>query len=236
MNRTENLSEALRSWVDSHRTITEVVVVDWSSEVPICENSTVKDLLEGEKIKVVRVNGEKYFSLPMSYNLAIKYTSESNKIILKLDADYVLKDARWLDCVYNQVVGIEGISSDDKLFGYFITGNHLFSLSYTGFALFNKENFVQYNENIEGYGADDMEMYERMKNDFPNLKEILFFNIKNYIYHIPHSDEERGANYRNKNIRETTLKNMQVSGKFRVATYKEISKNNNLTIVERITS
>ena len=236
MNRTENLSEALRSWVDSNRTITEVGVVDWSSEVPICENSTVKDLLEGEKIKVVRVNGEKYFSLPMSYNLAIKYTSESNKIILKLDADYVLKDARWLDCVYNQVVGIEGISSDDKLFGYFITGNHLFSLSYTGFALFNKENFVQYNENIEGYGADDMEMYERMKNDFPNLKEILFFNIKDYIYHIPHSDEERGANYRNKNIRETTLKNMQVSSKFRVAMYKEISKNNNLTIVERITS
>ena len=234
MNRIESLSSSLQSWVDAHRTLTDFVVVDWSSSRPIYENSTVRRLLEEKKIKVVRVEGEKYFSLPRSYNLAARHSSTTNKIILKLDADYVLKDARWLDHIHNQITGAEGISSNEKLSGYYITGSHMFSLSYTGFVLLNKENFVQYNENMEGYGHDDIEMYERMKTMFPELREIIFFNIKDYIHHIPHSDDDRGTNYENKNIKETSLKNMDVDKNFTTAKYKVLSEEGNITVVKRV--
>lgn len=234
MNRTENLSTALDSWVNSHHSINDIVVVDWSSKKPIYENSLIRRLVDERKVKVIRVEKEKYFSLPKSYNLAFRYTSKVNKILLKLDADYVLKDSRWLDHICSQINGDEGISNNGKLSDYFIVGSHMFSKSYTGFILLNKENFVQYNENMQGYGYDDLEMYIRMKSAYSNLAEIVFFNIKDYIYHIPHSDEERVANYENKNLKETNLQNMKISASWHSARYRELSCQGNLITLERI--
>lgn len=232
MNRNENLIRSIESWVDSHNFIKEIIVVDWSSKKPLIENDYLKKLVIEKKIKIIRVDNEKYFSLAKSYNLAA--SNASSKIILKLDADYVLKDRRWMDHIQNQVLGIEGISNNGKLSEYFIRGDHMFSLCYTGFLLINKENFLMYNENMEGYGHDDIELYERTKKQFVNLKEIIFFNIKDYIYHISHSDEERGENYKNKDIKKTSINNSLVNEKFIFSKYKEKVKDGNFSVLERI--
>lgn len=143
-------------------------------------------------------------------------------------------DKRWLEPIRNQVLGLEGISNMGRLYDYFIVGSHTFSLNYTGFILVNKENFVFYNENIEGYGHDDVEMYARIKKKFPELKEIPFFNIKDYIYHMPHTDEERSVNYENKDIHKTSLRNMKASPEFKLSSYKTLSEYQGLVTVERV--
>lgn len=232
MNRNENLIESIESWMDSHSFIKEIIVVDWSSKRPLIENYYIKRLVTKKKINLIRVENEKYFSLAKSYNLAA--SRASSKILLKLDADYVLKDCRWMDHIQNQVLGIEGISNNEKLFDYFVRGDHLFSLNYTGFFLVNKENFLMYNENMQGYGHDDIEIYNRTKKHFPNLKEIIFFNIKDYIYHIPHSNDKRIENYENKDLKETSLTNSLVNEEFVPSRYKEINKDGNFFVLERI--
>lgn len=234
MNRLENLRVSLDSWVDGHPAIGDIVVVDWSSERPIYDDDRIRSLCLNGKIKVVRVEGEKYFSLAKSYNLAYSNTNPKNRVLLKLDADYKLVDARWLNHVHDQMLGIEGISNAERLSDYFIVGSHMFSRSYTGFVLINKKHFVFYNENMEGYGHDDIEMYSRAKFKFPELREIIFFNIKDYVFHIPHSDDERVANYAEKDMKKTSLKNMEAISDFVPSTYRELSSEGNLIVLERI--
>lgn len=230
MNRLDNLRTSLSSWVGSHPTIDDVTVVDWSSETPIHEDPCVSRM----DVKIVRVEGERYFSLAKSYNLAFRHTDPKNKILLKLDADYMLKDPRWLDHVRNQVTGLEGISSNGRLSDYFITGSPMFSSNLSGLVLLNKDNFVGYNENMEGYGHDDIEMYERMRRRFPSLREIPFFNIKDYVLHIPHSDEERVRNYEVKDMTETNIKNMAASPDFEPCEYEETSRKGKVVTVRRL--
>jgi hypothetical protein len=234
MNRLENLRASLDSWVDSHHAIGEIVVVDWSSAKPIFHDPLIRRLCEDGKIKVVRVEGEKYFSLAKSYNLAFFKTNPTNRVLLKLDADYRLLDSRWLNHVFDQLLGVEGISNSGQLSDYFIVGSHMFSRNYTGFVLMNKQHFLLYNENMEGYGHDDIEMYSRMKSKFPSLKDVVFFNIKDYILHLPHSDHARVENYANKDTRDTSTKNANASSEFALARYRVLSSEGNLEVVERI--
>ena len=63
---------------------------------------------------------------------------------------------------------------------------------------------------------------------------MIFFNIKDYIFHIPHSDEDRVANYRNKDMLETSTRNMDVPGEFILSSYRTLDMKGNLKTVERI--
>lgn len=233
MNRAENLCSSLESWVGSHPLIGDVVVVDWSSKKPIHEEPLPKRLMDEGKVKIVRVEGEKYFSLSKSYNLAFLNTAPIHKILLKLDADYRLINPSWMDYIQNQI-NCDGAPNDGELYWYFMTGHYMFSLSYTGFFLVNKRNFVFYNENMEGYGYDDVDMYARTKRAFPGLRENWFFNIKDYISHLPHSDEERCANYKEKDMKKTNVTNMKASSTFKISSYKTLVESDWLKIVERI--
>ena len=224
----------MESWVGSHPVIGDIVVVDWSSDRPIHQDARVKRLCDEGKIKIVRVEGEKHFSLSRSYNLAYHNSDPLNRVLLKLDADYKLVDPRWMNHVRDQLIGEEGISNDGRLLGYYIVGSHLFSRNYTGFLLVNKNNFLLYNENMEGYGHDDIELYDRTRSRFPALKEVVFFNIKDYIFHIPHSDDARVANYANKDMLGTSMRNMGVSPDFDVSRYNTLLSEGNVLVVERI--
>jgi predicted glycosyltransferase involved in capsule biosynthesis len=200
MNRTDRLIRMLPTWAKIDE-ITDIVVVDWSSKDPISEYKNIQEILKNfNKIKIVRVDGQKYFHLGKSYNLGYQFTDEKNKILLKLDVDYLSINGEWIKTLVFQKDSV-------SLKKYFICGLYRFYKSSSGFLLLNKEDFQRvngYNENFDsiwGYDDEDIQkrliqLYEPNNPNFP-FRQIFFWNFENFIYHIPHSDELRTENYIN---------------------------------------
>lgn len=226
MNRENNLMDSLTSWLSVPYLLSEFIVIDWSSDIPLINNNTIKNWVDNQKIKLFRVENEKTFSLSKSYNLAIRYSS--NKIILKCDADYKSINYLWLKhLIFNDNM---------QLNNYFIIGNYCFSKSLTGFLLVNKIDFVGYNENFEGWGYDDIDLYNRIEKNNSNLQKIIFFNIQDYIYHIPHTEESRVINYSIKDKKLSLRQNKnKIDTDFIISKYKTIKFiSNYYSVLERI--
>lgn len=205
MDREYALEEMLPSWSKVDQ-IKDLVIVDWSSKKPIIENKIVKEQMQKyNKIKIVRVENQKYFNRCLAWNLANQYTNPDYKILLKLDVDYVNLNSDWIDTLCLQ----EDLSLDN----YFITGAFKFYKNSLGFLVVNKKDFDKgYNENLRPiWGHEDQDLNKRLTkaepkytsrsfNEWKGVKEIIFFNIKNHIHHIPHSDEARVIKQENANI------------------------------------
>ena len=193
MNRTDRLIQMLPTWTEVDK-IKDIVVLDWSSKDPISENKEIQKILKNSnKIKIVRVDEQEYFHLGKSNNIAYTFTDQENKILLKLDVDYMNINSKWIDSL---------IYANGYLKKYFIVGSYRFYKSSSGFLLVNKAEFAKvkgYNENLlSAWGWDDVDLHQRLTNLYPNdptHKKIEFFNIKDYIYHIPHDDDLRVENY-----------------------------------------
>ena len=73
-------------------------------------------------------------------------------------------------------------------------------------------NKVQgYRGNKFGYGYDDTDLYERLKNlNLKNFK-LEFFKNNIPIFHIPHGNYHRSEYYKEKNIKKSLFKNMSKS-------------------------
>jgi len=212
MNRTDRLIQMLPTWAEIDE-IKDIVVVDWSSKDSILENEEIQKILKNfSKIKVVRVEGQKYFHLGKSYNLGYKFTNKKNKILLKLDVDYVSVNSEWIKTLV--------FRGDWSLKNYFICGLWRFHKSSTGFLLVNKKDFKAvngYNENFESiWGYDDQDIQQRLVKLYepnnPNhlFRQIFFWNFKNYIYHIPHDDELRTINYIHNELNCDINKNISI--------------------------
>jgi hypothetical protein len=218
MNREEALEKMLPTWTKIEK-IKDFVIVDWSSQKPIINNVIVQDQIKRYKnIKIIRVDNQKYFYRCLAWNLGFQNTNYENQILLKLDVDYLNLDDGWIDCLK--------IAGNRKcLDNYFITGSSQFYPYSLGFLLVNKKDFGEgYNENLESvWGFEDIDLIERIKTkslssqkiqsyedngkgckDWIGLERIIFFNISKYIYHIPHSNEERVKNLK---YSEKILKN-----------------------------
>lgn len=173
-NRTENLIECLPSWLDIAR-ITEYIIIDYSSDVPLKDDPRIKTILEnGSNIKIYRVDNEEQFNLGKAYNLGVDFAT--NNIILKIDADYRCKNSGFLKYTpYRQMLKS------------FIRGDWNFHENphLCGFCMFAKDSFVYYREDLNGWGYDDLDFYNRMIQS--GLREIVFFNMDDYIEHIDHA-------------------------------------------------
>lgn len=221
MDREANLIQSIKSWIDVPE-ITEFIVVDWSSSKPLISNPTILEWTQSRNLKIYRVNDQKYFSLPKAYNLAVSKTT--NKIILKLDSDYKNLNSSWMKYLL--------ITDKQELQNFYIIGEWLFGRSLSGFLLVNKKDFVMYNENFKGWGFDDYDIYTRIAKTHKFLTGIIFFNIMDYIYHIPHSDFERTMNYEIKNQEYSNQTNSELSKiatTFEPTQYQIISEKHNYT-------
>lgn len=203
MNREENLEKMLPSWTKVDE-IKDFVIVDWSSRNPIINNSVVQEQMGKYKnIKVIRVENQSHYYRFLALNLAYSYTEKSNKILLKLDADYTNIDSSWLK--------FQSINNGE-LINYFICGDGVFDNTSVGFLFVNKRNFDEvngYNENLRpmwGYEDEDIQarlsklkglrysfFWEHQQKN-PEFMKIPFFDFNKYIYHIPHSNAMRIEN------------------------------------------
>lgn len=196
-DREKQLRIALSSWLNFEE-INEIIIVDWSSTNPIEKLSLIDD-----RIKIIRVENEKYFNISKSYNLALKYAT--NSLILKMDADYVLNP-------YYNFFDIYNIEKNQFLVGHYsdkVFDNNCGFLEYlSGFIFTYKKNIMDvggYNESFEDYGYDDCDLYNRLS--AAGLERIYINHNCVSIFHTPHSDQERYKNYRCQNIKASHEKN-----------------------------
>jgi glycosyltransferase involved in cell wall biosynthesis len=196
MNRTDRVQRCLASWC-GHEKVEEFVLVDWCSNPPVSIDPGVSEaLLDNPKARLVEITGREYFNLPGAYNAAIKEAKGPK--ILKVDIDYVLEDPA--------LVGhLDGLD----LSGRFYTGQR-WHFVFWGLFLFDKSMFIEsggYNESLEGWGNDDVDIYERMGKI--GAKHMLDKSLKWSVHHIPHGDELRTANYREKNKKISAAQNIK---------------------------
>jgi hypothetical protein len=244
MNRTEKLEQMLPTWAKVE-SIKDIVVVDWSSKIPIIESENIQKILKKfNKIKIVRVENEKFFHICKSNNIGFQFTNNQNRILLKLDVDYVNIDESWM----NNLALKEGPDGRFRLKNYFLIGSCRFYRGTNGFLLVNKKIFEVvkgYNENYTpGWGGEDTDLYERiydltkkLENEYilhkkilpPNQRhyKIIFFDIKRYVYHIPHNDELRYCNYPPEE--KFSKKN---DGEWEFQKYEILSQTDNYTIIK----
>lgn len=173
-NRLENLLECLNSWLDINDKIQEYIVVDYASDIPLIENSIIKEWLDKGKIKLIRVANETKFNLGQAYNLAIDHCK--TRFIIKIDSDYICTDPS-----FTKYLTKKGLMKN------FICGDFNFSQdeSINGFVVFPNACPAFYKEDLNGWGYDDIQFYKDLE-DRANLHKNSFFNIENYITHKHH--------------------------------------------------
>lgn len=238
MNRNDNLAKALRTWVKLP--VDEIIIVDWSSNTPVAE--TIKDIAD-DRIKVLRVNGEKKWVLTYGFNVGLRFAKYSK--VLKFDADIEVSEDFLELNNFNQTQFVrgywksaldEGLDSQVYVNGSFgAYKKHLKEIGY-------------YNELITTYGWDDSDIYERLASQCGLGTKYLNFRS---VLHLEQEESTRTAhqdvsnsdflgmvpatefnNHRNKYIGRTT----DYWNLSRLQNYRIEQNNANLWKLERITS
>lgn len=182
-NRETSLETVLQSWLHFAE-INEVIIVDWSSDKNL-KYLTTRD----KRIKIIRVDNEKYYIPGQSHNLAISFATGTH--ILKVDTDYLFNPNSNFFEKYKVdsssfLCGMFDESCSNQL-SYNVFYQYLRGLLYA-----TKENIIQvggYNENIgKYYSFDDEDIFKRLA--ILGLKQK-FLENDNSIIHIPHSDKKR---------------------------------------------
>ena len=190
--RKEILSITIHSWVKPKQ-VKEIIIVDWSSD------DNIKDFeMIDPRIKIIRVDGEKYYNASKPVNIAIK--NANSDIIVKLDVDYIINP-------YEDFNTLIDITEDEFICGNFSQGNIDNKVGFVtgtnGFLCVHKKHLFNvglYNESIEDYGREDCEMYDKLE-AAGLVRRNIGFNANYFpIYHNPHSDHVRVKNFKNKNI------------------------------------
>jgi len=198
MNRESILKVSLASWLQC-KGISEIVIVDWSSK------SSLKYLEDLDpKIKVVRVDDQKYFNLGKAYNLGLNNTSCTK--ILKLDVDYIINP------YYSLFNELPKLTKDNFITGDWrckdIDNNAGFIQYLNGFLYIYRDCFYKAKgySNFENYGWDDDDLYSKLQE--AGLKRIVMDLKKSkYLYHNPHDDDVRSSCYEEKDLKKSATEN-----------------------------
>lgn len=191
MNRTQRLIESVPTWID-HSIFDEIVIVDWSSSLPIYDDPLTQNIINHPKVKIIRVQNEEFFISP-SFSINVGVSRATYDYILKLDIDYKLVNDKFVNYLHRPIT---------KLHNSFFTTDYklLNDICLTGFVLFNRQHFHQvngYNEIFNGWGYEDLHMYSKLSRV---AERFIISNLEQFIYHIPHDDTLRNANHVDKSI------------------------------------
>ena len=190
--RLHHLKQSLPTWVSQNGFEIEVIVVDYDDP----DNSfDYVSNLGNPIVKAVKAHDESgFFNLSKARNIGALNTSDSSDIFFFIDADALLTSENFLK---------------DHIGDVLVGGSFLNGWAYgdgTGCCLIWKELFMRakgYNENVSGWGFDDIDFYFRV--------EQMGFHQKPFICcieTIKHSDEERVAHYLNKDLQYTSIQNI----------------------------
>jgi glycosyltransferase involved in cell wall biosynthesis len=185
MNRHPALQVALVSWLQQPGVL-EVVIVDWSSEVPLSPLANIDP-----RVQVVRVDSEPRFHHAAAFNLAADCAS--HPVLLKLDADHVLNPyVRFLAaCPLPEGGFVTGDYRHPTPFYKYLNG-----MIHVRAADWNRVH--GYNEHLIGYGWEDDDFYDRLV--AAGVKRWFLNPDRAAAFHIPHGDDVRIRHCDDKNV------------------------------------
>jgi glycosyltransferase involved in cell wall biosynthesis len=193
-NRLKHLKMIFKEVLRQDYTNIEIIVVDY--RCPQGTSDHIKQNFKDERIKIVEAEvGADEWNLSAARNLGFK--KSTGELLLFIDADTQLHHKFVGDCV-NRIR--EGV---------FLSGKHNpDQYSNSGCCMVRREDFIKvrgYNEVVEGWGTEDLDLYERLgKEGIVNE----YFNFA-YIRNIPHDNSVRNMYHGNKDIYETNSKNWE---------------------------
>lgn len=175
-NRNGNLVKAIRSWLP-HDTISEIVLVDWSSTEKVAESLAAAGISD-PRIRILRVEGESRWILSHAFNAGFR--AASCRHILKADADIVLAP---------DVFQLNPMPEDGFVAGNWRTADT--GQSYVnGFFLAPRSALAAvggFNEHIRSYGWDDDDLYDRLV-----LSRFRRIDVApGTVTHLDHDDDQR---------------------------------------------
>jgi hypothetical protein len=185
MNRIHHVQSTLIKNMNDNANAGELefVLLDYNSTDGLDQwvKSNCAKYIESGILKYYKTEHPAYFDRSHSRNMAFKLAT--GDIICNVDADNFLGES------FAGYVR-EEFKKDSSIF---ITANSR-QKDTIGRVCVKRSDFYKvkgYNEDFEGYGFEDFEFYERLKNH--NLKPISF-SQKEFLNVITHSDDERQAN------------------------------------------
>ena len=199
MGRHETLKKTAPAWL-SVKDVDEIIIVDWSSEPPL--EPIIRQIDGGERIKVIRVNGEPNWVLSRAYNLAINATSYSH--VIRTDCDYqvgpefVSAHNKLMESSQSSAVGDTSVTgSEDPVHD----GKHYYAGNYdlarnenevhlNGAVFIRRKDFLEvggYDERIQTYGWDDEDLYNRLAGSGLSKMNISY----DHVSHVKHGDLSR---------------------------------------------
>lgn len=167
MNRDDDLERAIPTWLKLP--FRHCIIVDWSSTNPVWES--FKHLMD-ERFTVIRVDNETVYPASIVHNLSIKYVQ--TEWVFRVDSDVIANDL----CIF------------DAHPHCFYTGDVTNNWGLAGTCLFRKEIFDKtggYDENMRGYGYEDITFYRRMQHFGITKKNLPKYSLT----HLDHDDEKR---------------------------------------------
>lgn len=181
MNRLDNLSASLPQWIDQLYYNKQLVIIDYSSDVPIIDK--VRDIASqfhckvayqtyeyDANIMVFRLEKQKFFNISHAYNYAI--TRIQADIICTICADSCPHDY-YLDTCVNLLTDFNLIQCH--------WGLHTITYS-------NWQKLNGHQEFIVGWGGEDVDFQVRAK--MMGLYPVVI--PKQLVFHIPQNDVARG--------------------------------------------
>jgi hypothetical protein len=178
MNRTDSLRWSLSSWLERPE-IDEIVIVDWSSKVPIYEElQGFGDL----RLRFVRVEDQTFWCAARCHNVEILMAR--SEALLRIDSD-----VRLMPEFFDKHPLTDGKSfwNLDWQKATCDEDRHLAGTIYS-----KRENFLLvkgYNEHLVAYGYEDDDLYIRLQEAGIVHKQ----SDRSQLQHLPHSDDSRLA-------------------------------------------
>lgn len=111
-------------------------------------------------------------------------------------------------------------------------------LCYFGLGYFHRDNFYKiggFNENFIGWGGEDIDFYDRLEKI--GIERSVILNIKDFVYHIPHDENLKVVNHKDKNTKFSIEYNKVVGSKqndFIMSKYELLSADDKVTTLRRV--
>jgi hypothetical protein len=226
MNRNDHVVQTIPSWLACEE-IHEVVIVDWSSKIPLHLDDRCTNIINNDKVKIIRIEDEQYFLNPaLALNIGIDMSKYDN--IIKADIDHKLINKNFIKIL---------IRNSDP--GHFFCGTIPTKdcNCYWGFSYFHRQDYEKtggFNENLRGWGGEDVDFYDRLEE--LNVERTVVLNIQDFIFHIDHGDNLRIANHEIKDMQKSNNNNGFISRtqkSFNKSKYNLLSIENNIISMKR---
>jgi len=174
-NRDEFIKRTIPNWLLFPWK--KIIILDWSSDVPLTDWVFKEFPLAKDKILIARVNGQEKYRHAICRNIKFGLVDSPDDFVMMADAEILFLD---------NLLGDFTLRKSQ----YWCCDPAIETAGVVGTALFTKRQMIEvggFPENTDGWGREDLLFYEAIA-ETSYVK--CYFNPRT-VYHIPHGDELR---------------------------------------------